>query len=67
MKARNHPESEKHERAIESLASEADLPIEEVRSVYEAELKKVKHGARVDDFVATLAHRRARHVLKRRR
>lgn len=68
MKQRkNASESDKHERAIEALAAEAEAPVEEVRSVYESELNKVKQGARVQDFVPTLAHRRARQALKRRR
>ena len=60
-------EAQKHERAIESLASESHAPVEEVKTLYETELEKVKERARVPDFVPTLAHRHARQALKRRR
>ena len=60
-------EAQKHDRAIEALASEAHAPVEEVKTLYESELAKVKEGARVQDFVPALAHRHARQALKRRR
>ena len=67
MKPQKTPSyTQRHERVIESLASEAHAPVEEVRSVYESELQRVKQGARVQDFVPALAHRHARQKLKRR-
>jgi len=67
MKARETSDARKHERAIESLASETRAPVEEVKTVYETELEKVKQRARVPDFVPTLAHRHTRQALKRKR
>src|SRR5689334_12095245 len=37
-------EARKHDRAIEALASEAHAPVEEVKTLYESELAKVKEG-----------------------
>ena len=56
-----------HRRAMESLASEEKRALHEVEAVYEAELEALKANARVDHFVPTFAHRRARTALRARR
>lgn len=68
MKLYKHEaEASLHRRAIESLAQQEQAPVDDVRMVYEAELESMKSYARVEQFLPTLARRRALAVLRRRR
>ena len=51
--------------AIEALAREMNLPLAEVKQVYEAELSRLKGDARITDYIPLFASRRARAVLSR--
>jgi ABC-type molybdate transport system ATPase subunit len=55
-----------HLRAIERLARKIDLPVALVKSVYEDEYAHLKDEARVMNFVAVFANRRARDILLRK-
>jgi len=51
--------------AMESLALELDLPVEEVERVYRAEARAVEAGARIKSFVPVIVARRVRSELRR--
>jgi len=55
------------ERAIEFLARESQVPVDEVARLYRNEWAELEDGARVTGFVAILATRNVREVLRRRR
>lgn len=52
--------------AIEELARESSLPVEEVKEVYENELARLRDGARITDFLILFASRRTRDTLAHR-
>jgi Protein of unknown function (DUF3562) len=52
-----------HQSAVSALAEEIHLPIANVKIVYEIELARLKSRAKVKDFLALLASRRAREKL----
>lgn len=54
-------ESATHERAIEALARESHVPIDQVAQLYEHELSMLKVGARITGFL-TILTTRAIHV-----
>jgi ribosomal protein L34 len=55
------------QRAIELLAQESQVPVDEVARLYRNEWAELEDGARVTGFVAILATRNVREVLRRRR
>jgi hypothetical protein len=56
-------EPAKHRDAIEALAEELSRPVSEVKDAYESEFARLKQGARVTDYLALFASRRAREAL----
>jgi len=57
----------RHREAIEALANDTAMPLNEVELVYEAELASLRTWASVNDFVPLFAARRTRDRLRRRR
>ncbi len=55
------------ERAIELLAQESQVPVDEVARLYRNEWAVLEDGARITGFVAILATRNVRETLRRRR
>ena len=49
--------------AIEALAEELSCPVSEVKDAYESEFARLKQTARVTDYLALFASRRAREAL----
>ena len=65
-----YPQSGKkssQERAIELLAQESQVPVDEVARLYRNEWAVLEDGARITGFVAILATRNVRETLRRRR
>jgi len=56
----NEAEAALHEAAIDALAAEMRRPIEEIKTHYERELKRLQEGARVRDFLSVCASRHLR-------
>ena len=54
-----------HEDVIRTIASEMHRPVDEVKSVYERELVQLKRDAKITDYLAVFAARRARESLDR--
>ncbi len=52
-----------NQNAITSIAEEMHYPLPIVRRVYEAELARLKAGARITDYLALFAARRTRATL----
>ena len=52
-----------HHSVVNALAQEIQQPVENVRIVYEGELARLKSRAKVKDYLALLASRRAREKL----
>jgi len=63
----NQEEETLHLRAIEELAREFHQPIAGVRAVYEGEFARLKSGARITEYIALFATRRARETLLHKR
>ena len=59
-------ESSTHERAIEALARESHVPIDQVAQLYELELTALKAGARITGFLTILTTRKVRALLRQR-
>jgi hypothetical protein len=59
-------ESSTHERAIETLAREAHVPIEQVAQLYARELAVLTAGARITGFLGILTIRKVRDLLRQR-
>jgi hypothetical protein len=67
LSSTTHPrKSSTHERAIEALARESHLPIDQVAQLYEHELTGLKVGARVTSFLTILTTRKVREILRQR-
>jgi hypothetical protein len=49
--------------AIEALAEELNCPVSEVKDAYQSEFARLKQTARVTDYLALFASRRAREAL----
>jgi hypothetical protein len=64
---RDDDEEALHLFAIETLAQETKQPVASVKSVYETEFVRLESGARVRDYLALFASRRARESLLRKR
>ena len=54
------------QRAIELLARESRVPIEEVARLYEGKRAELEFGARMTSFVPIFAIRRVREMLRQR-
>ena len=52
-----------HQSVVNALAEEIHQPVENVKIVYEVELARLKARAKVKDYLALLASRRAREKL----
>ena len=52
-----------HQSVVNALAQEIHQPVENVKMVYEVELARLKARAKVKDYLALLASRRAREKL----
>lgn len=55
-----------HQRAIEFLAREAQVPVDEVALLYEDARTKLEVGARIKGFLGIFAIRNVRTTLRRR-
>jgi hypothetical protein len=62
----NEEEEELHVRAIEELAQEVNQPIAGVKAVYEGEFARLKSDAKITEYLALFASRRARETLRRK-
>lgn len=63
-----HPyDSSVHDRAIEALACQAQVPIEHVAQLYARELAVLTVGARISGFLPILTIRKVRELLRRNR
>lgn len=60
----NEKEQAMHVDAISSFARASGIPEDEVRRIYEAELEKLKAGARVKDFLLPLADGKVRDIIR---
>jgi uncharacterized protein (DUF2126 family) len=63
---RNLTEQAKHQRYVEMLAEETDIPIEQVEAVYSDVLTDLKQNSEIPDFVPVFAWRRTRTLLAAR-
>jgi len=52
-----------HQSVVNALAQEIQQPVENVKIVYEVEFARLKSSAKVKDYLALLASRRAREKL----
>jgi hypothetical protein len=59
--------SSHHERAIESLARESQVPVDEVARLYDDARAELEVGARIRGFLGIFAIRNVRRVLRQRR
>jgi len=55
-----------HERAIESLAEESQVPVNEVARLYEDARAELEAGARIRNFLGIFALRKVRKALLER-
>ena len=55
-----------HERALERLAREAQVPAGEVARLYESAHAELEAGARIKAFLGILALRKVRKILRQR-
>jgi hypothetical protein len=62
----NHRDGTKHQRAIEMLACESQVPAIQVKQMYEEELAELQVGARITAFLDILAIRKVREMLRQR-
>jgi hypothetical protein len=56
--------STNHRAAMELLAKESAAPIDQVQTLYEAELSRLEAEARIKSFVPVLVNRRVRAALR---
>jgi len=59
-------DSAAHQRAIEALAHEAQVPIEDVCQLYAREWAAIAAGARITQFLPLLTLRQVRAILRHR-
>jgi hypothetical protein len=65
LSSSTHPhESSTHERAIEDLARQAHVSIEQVAQLYAHELAVLTAGARITGFLTILTTRKVREILR---
>jgi hypothetical protein len=62
----DHSKGSHQERAIEFLAQESQVPINEVAQLYKDERAALEVGARLTGFVPIFAIRKVRAMLRRR-
>ncbi len=62
----DNKESQRHLGFLHRIAEESGVPDEEVEKIYNAELEKLKDGARVNTFLPVLAGSKTREILRRR-
>jgi len=62
----DHGKESHHQRAIESLAEESQVPVNEVAQLYEDARAKLEVGARIRSFVGIFAIRNVRKALRQR-
>ena len=55
-----------HQRAIESLAEESQVPVNEVARLYEDARAELEAGARIRSFLGIFALRNVRKMLRQR-
>lgn len=60
----NQLDSKLHKRAIESLATDLQLPVEEVAAKYEEIRISIIHSAKIKDFIPVLIAKKIRRQYK---
>jgi len=67
LSSSTHPGgSAPHERAIETLARQSHVPIDQVTRLYERELAALTVSARITGFLTILTTRKVRAILRQR-
>lgn len=61
---RDEKEATRHSATIESLAQSEGIGLEDVRSLYESVLEKLKGEAVITDFLPIFAARKVREILR---
>jgi len=61
---RNKEEAARHSSTIESLAQSEGIELEDVRSLYESVLEKLKEEAVISDFLPIFAAKKVREILR---
>jgi len=62
----DHGKESHHQRAIESLAEESEVPVNEVAQLYEDARAELETGARIRNFLGIFALRKVRKTLLER-
>jgi len=62
----DHGKESHHQRAIESLAEESQVPVNEVARLYEDARAELETGARIRNFLGIFALRKVRKTLLER-
>jgi Protein of unknown function (DUF3562) len=62
----DHSKESHHQRAIEFLAQESQVPVNEVAQLYENARVKLEVGARIRSFLGIFAFRNVRKMLRQR-
>ena len=62
----DHGKESHHQRAIESLAAESQVPVNEVAQLYEDAHAELEAGARIRSFLGIFALRNVRETLRQR-
>ena len=62
----DHGKESHHQRAIEVLAAESQVPVNEVARLYEDARAELEAGARVRSFLGIFALRKVRNTLRER-
>jgi len=65
LRAETHRALDPPRTAMESLARELNVPVDEVERVYRAEARAVEAGARIKNFVPVIIASRVRSELRR--
>ena len=63
----DHSTPSHHQRAIEFLAQESQVPVSEVAQLYEDARGELEVGARITSFLGIFALRNVRKMLRQRR
>lgn len=58
-------ERKQHSNAIEMLARDLGISVDEMSQLYETELKKLKQDATIKDFLTVIVSRRVREIIKK--
>ena len=62
----DHSTASHHQRAIESLAQESQVPVSEVAQLYDNAHAELEVGARIKSFLGIFAIRNVRKMLRQR-